>query len=81
MKVQPNIVLQNEVSGTPHPSDTPLKNSGTPLGVQYTQLTSTVLEEFADLLELRLNADHLSKKGFVTSFMGRQLPPSSLAMR
>jgi len=32
----------------PHHSGTPLENSGTPWGVQYTRLTSTGLEQLSD---------------------------------
>jgi len=37
------IVLQEHTPGTPHHGGTLLENSGTPWGVQYTQLTSTGL--------------------------------------
>ena len=33
---------------TPHHGSTPLQNSGTPWGVQYTRLTSTGLEKDTD---------------------------------
>jgi len=36
-------VLIEHTSGTPHHDGTPLENSGTPWGVQYTRLTSTAL--------------------------------------
>ena len=37
-------VLIEHTSGTPHHCGTPLENSGTPWGVQYTRLTSTGLQ-------------------------------------